>query len=653
MLYRFIFAFVALLGSASMLKAQPSYLLDYTFDIQNDTLSAADLEEEELMLFQKRKVDIVLEGNSVVEYFLLHEKILINSDLAIERNNKIYVQTDENGEIIKNICQIILPNGTRIPIDDTDVHEQVDERTKERYHYYAVKGLEKGAILEKIYIKKSTPTLSGISYRFNQSKPIKYSEFTLVYPDHLVMKNKSDNGLPEAIYHADTSNHTNSLTVIDSNIAILNANEKLSNVLAHAKRFKYKLYKNTAQKTENLYNYNDFIQKIHPVLTKELSKSANKKLSSFLKDLPASTDERTTVLNIEDLIKTNIAFNADYSANAEIENILSSRQANLFDLMILYAHVFRRLNISNTICFTSDKRQKPFDPNFETTANLQEVLFYFPQLDAYLDPKNVSLRLPLISKELGNTHGIAIQEEEFEGIMMASTLPIFIPLPDMECNKDSMEIIVDFSDDITKPKVTSKISFGGYAGANLQPIKDFVSPDEYKAILEDIGQSYLSEDIDPNVAAEHDGLKNLGRKRFVLSISGDGDKLLQQAGDKYIFKIGQVIGPQGQLYQEGERTLPIAMDNARYYNRNITIKLPEGYTIANPEIFDFDHKLERENETVAKFYSKASLNDNECSIRNIEYYRVVDFPLNEYEGFCSVYNAAADFNKLTIVIQKQ
>ena len=50
-----------------------------------------------------------------------------------------------------------------------------------------------------------------------------------------------------------------------------------------------------------------------------------------------------------------------------------------------------------------------------------------------------------------------------------------------------------------------------------------------------------------------------------------------------LLKIGLVIGPQVEMYQEKERQLPMTMEYPHFEHRLIELTIPDGYQVRNPD----------------------------------------------------------------------
>ena len=129
-------------------------------------------------------------------------------------------------------------------------------------------------------------------------------------------------------------------------------------------------------------------------------------------------------------------------------------------------------------------------------------------------------------------------------------------------------------------------------------------------------------------------------------------KFNSSAGEKQLFKIGELIGPQVEMYAEKERTLPVDDDYARRFYREITVVLPAGVKVENLDALLFDKKLERDGKPILQFKSTYTLEGNTLKVIVDEFYKVSSLPLTDFETYKSVVNAAADFNKVTLVLGK-
>lgn len=636
------------------LQAQNFSFNNYDWNDNDLTVTIPDQykTENEAILNRIVKVEIVSEKSGAIQYYLIHDKVYVNADDAIERNNKIFISVDEDENLLRTKVRVLLKNGKTIVLNQKDIKEEFDQEKGIRYHYFAVNGLEKGAIIEKIVIKQQIPQINGCSHRIQDKFPIAHFDFQLIYPSHLVFKTKSLNGLSEPIMTHDTINARTTLQLNEQNIAALNQNEKYANWNNQLRMFRYKLDENRYSGAKNLYNFKTFATNVYDRFNTELEKKDAKALAEFCSTIPKSEDVQEQIWNIENKIKKTIIYNKYLNSNTGLAETLKVKQGNGADILQLYASIFKYYKIENNMVFTSDRFKIPFQEDFESYENLSENLFYFPGIKKYMSPTELEFRIPFFPATLANNKGLFIKTRIFGGMAMGVGEVNFIEIPGIESNRDFMDITVDFSQDIENPIVTEKISYGGYSAINMQPIKDFVDAEQYKTILKSIAENYSTQKNFKSLKAENDGTDYIGKKPFVLNLNFEGNDLVKKAGNTYIFSAGLIIGKQNELYQETKRMMPVEIDYPHAYTRKIRLILPPGVTVKNLEKLNMDYKTIINGNTQAAFTSQYVQSTNEITIQNEEYYKLTHYPLDSFEQYRAVINAAADFNKIVLILNK-
>jgi len=95
------------------------------------------------------------------------------------------------------------------------------------------------------------------------------------------------------------------------------------------------------------------------------------------------------------------------------------------------------------------------------------------------------------------------------------------------------------------------------------------------------------------------------------------------------------------------------------YYRRIEFVVPDGYKIADASKLkmDFKHTNDKGKVTM-EFKSEYKVQGNKLIVDCTEYYRQISYPVELFEEFrkvinaAEVINAAADFNKIAIVLEK-
>jgi hypothetical protein len=648
---RNIFIFIALLNT-SFFFAQEYTFKNYDWNEKDFKIEIPKSyeTEKEVILSRNLKIEIAVDKNSAKQYRLIHEKKYINSDDAIERNNKIYIPFSDAANILLTKVRVILKNGKVVTLEKKDIKEEIDEEKGMKYNYFAINGLEKGAVIEKLYILEEAPNLKGNTIKMQDEYPIAEFNFELIAPSHLIFKTKSYNGLGEPVLDEKKFEDKRVLSISEKDITALKDDEQYSNWDVKLKLFRYKLDANLYNGGKNLSNFKEYATSTYELINPVLDKKQEKALALLCSSIPTSNDPLEQIWNIENKIKKTIIYDKYADRQSGLNEIINTKQANSVDIIRLYTAVFKHFKIEQNLVFTSSRYKIPFDKDFESYENLDEFLFYFPSIKKYLTPTEIEYRLPLFPNYLGNNNGLFIKEKMFAGIAMGIGEINFIEIPGTEITHDYMDITVDFTKNIENPLITNQMTYGGYSGLNFQPIKDFVSDDQYKTMLKTISENYTLQSEYKTLTTENDGTEFIGKKPYKLSLTFDGKDMIQKAGGNYLFSVGQTIGRQMEFYQENKRMLPIEIDYPHYYTRKIKIILPDGATIKNLDKFLMNFKTELNGKTEAAFISNYSKNKNEVIIENTEFYNIINYPLTSFDQYKAVINAAADFNKIVVIV---
>src|SRR5690606_7947998 len=172
---------------------------------------------------------------------LVHEKKYINSEEAIERNNRVYVPFKRDESLVLNKVRVIHENGKTTELNPKDIKVEKDDENGMNYEFYAVNGLSKGAIIEKIFLIKESPDLEGNIIKIQDEIPIVKANFELIFPKHLIFKYKSYNGLSEAVLGQNSiDGEKSNLSISQNNIEGILDDERYANWDRYIMKFKYK-----------------------------------------------------------------------------------------------------------------------------------------------------------------------------------------------------------------------------------------------------------------------------------------------------------------------------------------------------------------------------------------------------------------------------
>ncbi|MES2812458.1 MAG: DUF3857 domain-containing protein [Bacteroidota bacterium] len=606
----------------------------------------------EINILNKSIKEFVVDKKESYDFTITHTKTYVNSDEAIERNNKVYIHFKSEGEeIVAQKVRVIKPDGKVIELNSSDIKESEDQETKVKYKYFALTGLEKKCVVEQLIIGKYIPKLNGKNIILQDEYLNKNISYELIYPSHLIFETKSYNGLPEFVENDKLYTDKISKKIEIESMPFLK-DEKYSNYAVNAKKFTYKLSGNLYTQKYDLYNYKDYTSDLLAFISSELDSKEKSALNKFVKQIPVGNTNSDKILKIEEYVKKNIGYYDKSNEPAGVLTTLNNKFANSYGLLKLYKSIFDLYKIESEVVITSDRFKNPIDPKLETYSNLDEFVLYFPELKGYLCPSEIEYRFPHIPFKWTNSYAVFTKYTEFGGAKIPDYEIKKIATPGIDFTHDEMNITVDFTESNTKPMVNSEIQFNGYSAFNIQPYYDFIPVDKQGEFEKNLAENYASKKEGVTVTAENKGTQFLGIKPFIFKANYSGENLIEKVGDKILFKVGLVIGSQAELYQEDKRQMPIEIQYPHGYVRTVKVILPKGYTLVNPEKITSSYTTNLKNNESCKFSTSYKIVGQELIIENVEFYKDVELPIDSYESYIKVLNAAADFNKLVLVLQK-
>ncbi|MDG5490831.1 DUF3857 domain-containing protein [Psychroserpens sp. SPM9] len=639
--------------SFNLSHAQQPFYKSYDWEA-NPEYTVQDLHDENMAGIKEKIVsEFYFEGDDLTEYFLEHKVYYLNSDEKIEAYNKVYLPYDSESNLEINKARVITAKGEIINLDDSKILTATDSETNRTYKYFAFEGIEKGSFIEYIYVVKRYPNYRGKRINLQADYNKLNVEFDLYAPSNLLFKFKSFNGLDDVV--RDTITEDKKHWFLKLNSVKLLEPEELAVYNADKKFLIYALDSNTASRTRDITSYANVSQNIYDFYNKELSKKEVSELKKFLKDIDfkESDDIDTKLRAIESYIKTNI-FIANSSGDklSELLDIIKDKVANDRGIIKLYASILNYLDIKNEFVYTCSREYMRFDEEFEANNFLQDILIYFPKTKTYLSPTEIDSRYGFPPAYLTDTYGLFIKEVVIGDFKSAVGKVKYIQPIAAEHNVDKMIIDVTFdADDISKTNIKLDRAMSGYYGMYIHPYMDLIQPDSEKEISEGLAKN-LDEDAEiTNKVIKNRDSKFFGIKPIQFIIDFNSSKFVEKAGRKYLFNVGDLIGRQQEMYQEKERVLPVESEFQRSYFRTINITIPEGYTIANLDDITIKNDYTKDGKVLMSFDSYYELNGNVLTITADEHYRINHIDTSIYEDYRTVINSAADFNKVTLVLE--
>ena len=596
--------------------------------------------------------DILIEEN------LYYKRIRLNNDKAVETFNKVYISMSNSRKIVNLKARAINKNGDVIEFDDSNKKEVDNYENYGPFTIFALEGIEVGSEIEYTYTIKEPGSVNDFYFdiRVEDELPKRLFHYELVVPENFVLKTKSYNGLKEMI-HDTSANDVNRYVLHLGNIAKFK-DEDYSRGNALIKRAEIKLFEFQNQNKRNFFNYTKatkaFSKRIYEGNSEKDVKKETKEIRRLIKQekWDQISNEKEKIIAIEHFIKANLkrGSTGHYYIHEPIKQKTYSEQ----NAIRIYARIFDLLNIDHQVVITCNRFEKQFDEDFETYSFLDVSLFYFPKYNQYMAPTNDFMRFGLIPSVYAYHKGLFLKPIKVGGVRSFYPEIREIPGTNSDVNYDNMTLDIEFDEDFEKVKAHVRHEASGYSAVYTRPYMTVATEEQKEEILKANLKSFAEDAEITNITTQNEEMEGyMLAKPYIYEGDAESSSLIEQAGKKFLFKMGLVIGAQVEMYQDTARKFDVENTYNHGYKRILNIKIPEGYKVTNLSDLNMDYSFSKDERNAMEFTSKYELNGNSLKVTCIEFYDEISVPLERYEEFRTVINAAADFNKITLVFEEQ
>lgn len=615
----------------------PSYQIE---ESDNDMVAIKD----------KVVTEFIFEDQNLIEYYLEHKVLWLNSDDRIEEYTKVYLPIANDASQVVINARIIKKTGEIIVLDKSRILRSEGDETGRDFNYFSIDDVEKGSIIEYYYVIKRRPKFQGAMVDIESDYDKQTVEFDLYAPSNLRFSFKSFN-LETTVKKIESFKEKTHWKFLAKDIKAVNKEDKAPYNAAIG-FIMYKLHENTANNAI-ITSYNNVAQNLFDFYYSTYSKLEKKLIHKFAKNFKFDDglrDENKARI-IDLFIKENIYISENDSEN--LTNVLKTKTANETGVIKLYIALFEKFDVTHEMVLTSNRLQLKFDKDFEATNFLQEFLFYFPASKKYLSPSKFGTRFGFPPPYFMNNFGLFVTGYDINGKRKAFSEVKFIEGIPASLSSDEMLIEVIFNTkDLTKNTIALERKLNGYYAMNLHPFMNLIQPNRINEVID----QYFVQNIDKNAKVLKREFINedpslFGVKPFVVKFDISSEYFVEKKGDKYLFKLGDLIGPQMEMQQEKKRILPLEAEFNRSYYRTIKIHIPEGYQISNLEDIIIKNSYTTKDKELFIFDSYYTLEGNVLTVIADEHYRETFVAPEIFEAYRTVINSAADFNKVTLVLE--
>ena len=634
--------------STSFAQTVP-FFKSYNWEL-NPKYTIESSDKDMIAIKDKVVTEFIFENQNLIEYYLEHKILWLNSDDRIEEYTKVYLPSaNDASQVVINV-RIIKKTGEIIVLDKSRILGSENEKTGIKFNYFSIDAIEKGSIIEYYYVAKRRPKLQGAMVDIESDYDKQTLEFDLYAPSNLSFSFKSFN-LETTVKKIENITEKTHWKFSAKDVKAVN-NEDKAPYNASIGFIMYKLHENTANNAIITSYYNvaqnlfDFYYSTYSELEKKL---IHKFAKNFKFDEDLKDENKARIIDL--FIKENIYISENDSEN--LTNVLKTKTANETGVIKLYIALFEKFNVTHEMVLTSNRLLLKFDKDFEATNFLQEFLFYFPASKKYLSPSKFGTRFGFPPPYFMNNFGLFVTGYDINGKRKAFSEVKFIEGIPASLSSDEMLIEVNFNTkDLTKNTIALERKLNGYYAMNLHPFMNLIQPNRINEVID----QYFVQNSDKNAKVLKREFINedpslFGVKPFVVKFNISSEYFVEKTGDKYLFKLGDLIGPQMEMQQEKKRILPLEAEFNRSYYRTIKIHIPEGYQISNLEDIIIKNSYATKDKELFIFDSYYTLEGDVLTVTADEHYRETFVAPEIFEAYRTVINSAADFNKVTLVLE--
>lgn len=631
--------------------AQAAEITPYEWEKNRVRYKLTDAEQNlsELVLKQHTRYEYVLDNDQFLMYSTVHQIVLVNNDEAVKKHNRIVIPMNSALELTDLKARSINKAGKAVYFDKSNLKELKDEETGNAYRIFAIEGIELGSEIEYFFTRKMRGSIYDRVY-MQFDVPVKTASFLLSCPAHLKFDFKSYEGL--AAITKNEGQERNSYTAEATDIPAMKK-EAFSYFDSNRKRIEFKLAYNTARSQARMYTWDEAAKTFYGILY-DVSKDDDKALDKFVKTLGDKPSDKTEarIRNVEQKIKTSIKVSNERSEESlsKVEDIIKSRIASREGITKLMLAIYGKLGITCEPAITCSRENIRFDGKFDSWSYLDDYVIYFPGTKGFLAPYEFKTRYPLIPADWSAQQALFIEPLTMGEVKSALASIAEIPAADYTLSSDDLDIGVTFNSDFTSATIHQKRLMGGYNAQFFTPYHDLMTEEQRKQMVEELTKQGAPDAILKTWSTKVDNSKTADN--FLIDTEYESASFLERAGPRVLFKAGELIGPQVEMYRDDKRLTPVENEFNRAYDRRIKIAIPPGYTVKNPQDLRIDITYKDGDKTPFLFQSDYTLKENVLEINIKEYYKQIAAPVDRYEDFRKVINAAADFNKVTLVLEK-
>jgi hypothetical protein len=586
----------------------------------------------------------------------VHRRIKLNNDQGVNDYNKMYLPVLSNEEIVEIRARAVNPDGSVINFNKANIKDIEDLDGYGAYKIFAFEGVQLGSEIEYYYTIKSVQSEYYGSNDVQKSAPILDYKFEIVCPLEYSFECKLYNGQDSAIL--DTLIPSRKRLQLKKQFVEAFQREEFSLSDALKQRIEYRLAScefggkdvGTWQKAADWY-----AKTIHSTYDTKLRRLEKKTIKKLLKKLKIN-DSMSTIeklVTVENYLKREVNLEK-YSKELYVYDILDKKEYSKFSSVRLFALVLRYLGVEHELVLTSNRFEKAFDGDFESYVFLNNLFLYLPVEKLYINPASEIHRIGTVPFGLTNQNGLFIKPLLIGDYVSAFPDVKFISDEGHTANTSNLDIQVRLFDGLKVAEAEITRSTTGHCSTTIQPYLPYLSKERRQEVLEDFFVDLSFDAEVKDLATDNEVISGSQlNKPFVVSATVKMNSLIEKAGNKYLFHLGKLLGEQSELYVEKERQFDLISNYNRKYIRKIKFEVPAGYRVLNKANFTMNEVLLIDGKNAAQFICNSHINEGSFYVDIDESYSQIEIDKKYYSLYRKVINAAADFNKKVLILEKE
>jgi len=601
-----------------------------------------------------RMIELIGSKEGIDFYSSYHKIIRVTDEKGIENFNKIYIPVSESVQLMQIKARAITPGNKVIEVKPDAIKDYTDEENNQ-YKIFAIDGLSKGSEIEYTYTVKRQSFFFGkeiFQFRF----PVQEAELKIFTPSTIKFEARAFNTSIQTKEVVNDEENQRIITFIANNIESYQ-DEKYAMVKPALVNVQYKLsYTQNKGMNVRLFTWSELAQSVYETYN-VFSKKEKEVAEKFLKkiELPDADSEEQKIRKIENYIKLNVKTGEDVAGYdfEDFGKILQNKIATNKAIGRLMCALFQKSDIKFEVVITGSRDEFIIEKAFENWNNAQNIILHFPALKKFIAPASFLYRYPFIPPSWAGANALYCIPVEVGEMKSALAEVKGVPMEAPNQTLHNLESVITFNQAMDTVFVQAKHIHSGYSAPLYKAQMIFLSAEDQKLFMKETARNSAKTEtiLSQNISNKELEITEKG-KPFIMDLKLASVDLLEMAGNKILLKVGECIGPQAEMYNERERQFNIEIDYPHWLERKLTIEIPAGYKIKNPDDLNFNISYSTNDKITMAFLSSYTITGNKLEIVISEQYNQLRWSKSEYENFVKVINASADFNKVVLVFEK-